>query len=604
MMKKVIIFTLIFSLNFCYPIFAHKPYTLEKIIITKKDLSSDSIKNNYATEILREEDIKEKRLNSIVDLLEYVSGVDLRYRGGFGIQGDLSLRGSTYEQVALLIDGIKVIDPQTGHHNLNIPLTIFDIERIEVVKEGISSLYGAGALAGSINIVTKRPDKKALNVETIFGQHALFGQTVSFSLPAENVSVRASFDHKVSQGARVNTDFEYNTATFIKSFDWDNNSWDTLFGYQKKDFGAGYFYSPRMPDSEEHIEAIFLRSSLDFGSLKNNLFLRRHQDKFIWTRGKKPAWRGRYNYHKTYIYGGNLQFDLPVKYGDFLFGTEIVREEINSTNLGKHSRLNEAFSLGFIPQLKNNLTLDCRIRFDHYQKWDGQESFNVALGYKIDERLSFKSSLSHSFRIPSFTELYYSDPGNIGNPNLEVEKSNNFRVGLDFKEKFLDLILEGFLRKGRNLIDWTSTEPDPTKRIWQATNLGRVDFRGIDFIFRLKPKNKYLEKLSFSYTYMEKDKKATGFFSKYALDILKHQFILSLKQQFLGLNLDWQLSYNERYYGETYFVGNLYISKKIRKGFILEPFIKIDNFTDTQYSEIAGVLQPGRWIKIGTRFEW
>lgn len=127
----------------------------------------------------------------------------------------------------------------------------------------------------------------------------------------------------------------------------------------------------------------------------------------------------------------------------------------------------------------------------------------------------------------------------------------------------------------------------------------------MDFIFKLRTPLSYLEKIFFSYTYMEADKKAAGFLSKYALDILKHQFILDIRQSLIGLDLDWQLSYNERYYGETYFVGNLYVAKKfISKNFIFEPFLKIDNFSNTKYSELAGVIQPGRWVKAGLRFEW
>jgi iron complex outermembrane receptor protein len=179
-------------------------------------------------------------------------------------------------------------------------------------------------------------------------------------------------------------------------------------------------------------------------------------------------------------------------------------------------------------------------------------------------------------------------------------------VGLDFQEGYVGFSLDGFFRRGRNLIDWTRTSTtDP----WQVTNLGRVDFKGIDFVSRIKPHINYkdlnLEQITFSYTYTEADKKTEGFLSKYALDILKHKFILSIDHSLSGLSLAWQLSYQERYYGEMYFVGNVYMAKKIAgRNFILEPFIKIDNFTDTKYSEVGGVLQPGRWAKTGLKWEW
>jgi iron complex outermembrane receptor protein len=599
----------IFVLNFPCLGFAEEPYTLEKIVVRANGDSLDgtSLKNNYSVETYTSLDLKEKNLNSVADLLDYVSGIDLRYRGPMGIQGDLSLRGSGFEQVAVLIDGVKVMDPQTGHHNLDIPLTLFDIEKIEVIKEGSSAFYGAGALAGSVNIVTKKPAKKVFNLDTLFGEHALFGQALSLSLPLKDISTRLSFDHKISKAARPNTDFEYNTASFYMSKDFVDSSLEAIFGYQKKDFGADSFYSNLFPEEEEHTETIFIRtgleSRLNFGLLKDNIFFRKHRDKFVLRRNNPAS----INYHTTYVYGLDSALSLPLKYGEFLLGIDTGRDEINSTNLGKHTRIYEAGSFGFIPDLGDKLTSDLRLRFDHYQKWGWQDSYNFGLGYYIlDTKLKVKASVSHAFRIPSFTELYYRDAANIGNPNLRVEESDNFRLGWDYKRDLIFLSLDGYLRRGHNLIDWTrSSKSNP----WQATDLGRVDFTGIEFILKLNSglnfKGAKLERCAFSYNYTHADKKSSGFFSKYALDILKHQFILDMYTAILNLNLDWQLSYNQRYYGENYFVVNLYIAKKIKnKDFTLEPFVRIDNLTNTKYCEVQGVIQPARWIKTGLRFEW
>jgi iron complex outermembrane receptor protein len=156
------------------------------------------------------------------------------------------------------------------------------------------------------------------------------------------------------------------------------------------------------------------------------------------------------------------------------------------------------------------------------------------------------------------------------------------------------------------LIDWTRTA---TSDPWQATNLGQIDFTGIEFNSKLNTnlKSKYLnlENVAFSYNYTHADKKASGFYSKYALDILKHQYLLDIYTSIVGLNFNWQLSYNQRYYGETYFVGNIYIGKRFTNGNLtFEPFLKMDNFSNAKYTEVAGVLQPGRWIKSGLKFEW
>lgn len=588
---------------------AEEERALERIVVTPgtDSLGPSAAKGLYSAQVLSSREIKMENPDSLADLLQGVAGVDLRYRSPSGIQGDLSLRGSTYEQVAVLIDGIKVNDPQTGHHNLDIPLTAYDIERLEVIKDGDSSLYGAGALAGSTNFVLKKPTKQGLKVGAVFGQHALYGESFSLTVPERILSARVSYEHKISKAARPNTDFQYYTASVYLNKDLNNSLLDVLFGYQKKDFGADSFYSNLFPEEEEHTETLFFKGGLDnqlnIGSFKNNVFFRKHRDKFILNRNNPVS----VNYHTTYIYGLTSRLNAPTKAGEVILGLDLDREEINSTNLGKHDILYEAFSLGFIPQLAAKLDADCRVRFDHYRQWGWQESYNFGLEYAIIEnRLKINGSVSRSFRIPSFTELYYDTAGNQGDPNLKVEHGDNFKVGMDFKDGGFQLSLDGFIRRGYNLIDWTRlSESDP----WRATNLGRVDFRGAEFTTswsqQSNPDKAILEKVAFSYTYMDADKRASGFFSKYALDILKHQLLMVTYSQLFGMELGCQLSYNQRYYGETYFLGDLYIGKKLAKnGLICEPFLKIENFTNTKYSEISGVILPGRWIKGGVKFEW
>lgn len=599
-LKMKIIYGIILAFFlFLTPLFSAEPYALDKIVV--KTQSQEGF------ESFNIEGIGEGDATFTYDVLNYVPGIDLRNRSPMGIQGDLSLNGSNFEEVAVAIDGINVMDPQTGHHNLDIPLTIFDVERINVDKIGDSSLYGAGAFAGSVNMVVKKPTQKKFNLEALFGEHALFGQALSLTFPSEVISGRFSFDHKKAQAAVPNTDFENQTASLYLTKDYEFADLDLLAGYQKKDFGADSFYSNLYPEEEEHTEIYFYKTGAKFklnpGFFKTSLYLRKHNDKFILQRNNPTS----VNYHTTYVYGFDSNFERPVKYGKALLGFNIVEEEINSTNLGKHSRRHEGATLGFSLDPAGRLRSNFNFGVDYYQKWNWQESFNLGLGYYlIDNKLKINGAVSRSYRLPSFTELYYSDPGNKGNPNLKEEYSYNFRLGLDFANEFLETGLAGFLRRGYNLIDWTrsvSTQP------WQATNLGRVDYSGLEFNFKINPNAdfKFLKvpKVGFSYNYMYANRKANGFQSKYALDILKHQYLLDIYTLVCGLKLNWQFSYNDRYYSDNYFVGNIYLGKKFEtKDFSLEPFVSVDNFTNTQYSEVGGVLQPGRWIKTGLKFQW
>ena len=577
----ILILTVILNLILLPLSFADEDYALERIVVTGASGSKQS--RNYPSETISAKDIQAKKVNSIPDIFKYASGVDLRYRGTSGVQGDLSIRGSTYEQVAVLIDGIRINDLQTGHHNLDIPLTSMDIEKIEVIKQG----------AGSINIVTKKPLKKSMSLEMSAGAHALYGQAFSCDMPGKNFSNSFSFEHKTSNGARPNTDFDYQTFSYIFNKDWVNNSLNFLAGYQDKDYGADSFYSNLYKEEEEHTKTLFLKTGLDTDmssyDLKNSIFLRRHHDKFILNRNNPSLSQ---NIHTTYSYGIHSGISVPVKRGDMESGFEISRDTIDSTNLGKNTRMNEAYFLGFNPEPGYKLEPSARFRIDHFQNWSYQSSFDAGLGYwLIDNKLKIKSCFSHSFRGPSFTELYYSDAANQGNSDLKVEKSDNYSLGLEANYNNIPVACDAFLRKVKNMIDYT--RPTVTD-IWQATNLGSVDFKGVE-----------LKAGPLSYTYMEANRNNSGFLSKYALDILKHQLMLNLNRNVLGIKIDWHMSYNERKFGETYFVGDLCVSKVFEnKNNSMEPFLKIDNFTDTEYSEISGVTQPGRWTQAGIRLKW
>ncbi|MDP2920749.1 MAG: TonB-dependent receptor [Candidatus Omnitrophota bacterium] len=586
------IFIIILNFAICLSCFAEEDYaTLEKIVITAESTESES--QSYPSETFSSADINDKKINSVPDAFRHASGVDLRYRGTSGVQGDASIRGSTYEQVAISIDGIKINDPQTGHHNLDIPLTSFDIERMDILKQGASSFYGAGALSGGINIVSKKPLKKSTELTAMGGQHALFGQGFSFCMPGKDLSSSFSFEHKTTNGARPNTDFDYETYSCILTKDWRDNSMDFVAGYQDKEFGADSFYSNLYKEEEEHTKTLFLKTGLDTDlsscNLNNSIFLRRHHDKFILNRNN-PSFSQ--NTHTTYSYGIHSGAVWPVKYGDIETGFEISRDTIDSTKLGKNTRMNEALFLGFRPETGSRIEPDARFRIDHFQNWSFQKSSNLGLGYwLIEDSLKIKSSYSRSFRGPSFTELYYSDAANKGDSDLKVEKSDNYNAGVEAKLYDIKVECSGFLRKVKNTIDYTR----PTANdVWQATNLGNVDYKGVEF--RAGP---------LSYTYIEADRNNSGYLSKYALDILKHQLMLNLNHDIEGVKINWFLSYSERKFGETYFKGDVAVSKTFKqKDSEIEPFLKIDNFTDTEYSEISGVTQPGRWTQAGIRLKW
>jgi iron complex outermembrane receptor protein len=579
--------------------FAEEPRQLERIVVKAKAGAGSAV-CGVAEEEVSAQEIEAWGSEALVPLLGRSATVDLRQRSA--MQADLSLRGATYEQAAVAIEGINLNDPQTGHHNLDLPLTSFDVEKITLAKEGASSFYGAGALAGSVDFALKPVQKRVFSAEAEYGQNALFGQAFSFSLPRKNWQARLSLEHRLAKAARPNTDFEHATSSLYLKRDFSCGSADFLFGYQKKDFGADSFYSNLFPEEEEHTRTLLWKAGLQGDDYRGSLYLRQHRDKFILRRNNPAS----VNYHTTYKYGLNARKEMGAGPGRALFILDCGNEEINSTNLGKHSRLFNALAAGFSLPEGKKIVAAFTARLDYFQKRGAQYSYNFDAGYNLISGLKLKARASHSLRLPSFTELYYSDAANKGNDQLKVERSDNFSAGGEFSLSGFSASAAWFLRRGSNLIDWTRPAANS---VWQATNLGRVDFSGGEFSARWQPpqKIKWLrsEEIAFSYLYIEHDRKTSGFLSKYALDILKHKYALNAGFFICGVNFSWQLSYCQRYYGETYFLADIFLSRKINAGAaVWEPFLRIDNLANTSYSEVGGVLQPGRWIRGGLRLKW
>ena len=126
---------------------------LRKIEVVKNQpgIASESLR--IVTTLTRN-DIANLPVRSINELLDYVPGIDVRSRGTNGVQADITMRGGTFDQVIILLNGINITDPQTGHQNLDLPVDISVIDRIEVLQGTALNVFGLSAFSGAINIIT------------------------------------------------------------------------------------------------------------------------------------------------------------------------------------------------------------------------------------------------------------------------------------------------------------------------------------------------------------------------------------------------------------------------------------------------------------------
>lgn len=541
----------------------------------------------------------------VTDIVNELPFIDVRERGAKGVQADINIRGATFEESAVLINGVRVNDPQTGHHNMDIPFTLMDLENIELVRGGASALYGPDAFGGVLNFVTKVPAEREINTAFSFGQHGYLREAVSITQPVKNFKNRISFERSDSSGYRGgDTNFDITTFSFDSLLDVDDAEIEMIGGYSYKDFGASTFYSSRYPKEHESTDTrlgiIRAKFNGDAVTVEPKLYYRRHWDRFILD-NDRPFWSR--NTHKTYTLGADIQTTVVTNLGTIIFGTELSQDKIDSTNIDKHKRDREGLFLGYNHTFPLGFLVSGNIRADRFSRFGWELSPQAGLGYGINDKIILRGSVNRAYRIPSFTDLYYLDAANIGDRGLKPESAWSYEAGMDYKDRFAAVSTTVFNRNAKGVIDWAR---DSNNEPWQAVNTGKIDTFGVENLVEIKPgeifKGVSIEKISAGYDFINSYKHGgAALFSKYALDYMRHNVSLGVTGKFpFGVEDTFKFSYKRRIGRRGYFLLENKVRKKTRiAGFDAELYIEGTNLLNTSYEEIAGVPAPGIWIICG-----
>ena len=606
-MRKVIVFTLLLS-SITSAVFSEEPHKLGKIVVTPSRLSPDLTEVSRSVEVLDADALDYSTYSAIPDAIGNVSNIDIRRRGPSGVQADVSIRGTTFEQNTVLIDGVKVNDPQTGHFNMDLPITMADVDRVEILKGPASSLYGPNAFGGVINIITKKPDDRKVVLSSTGGSHDYFQGGISANYPlGELIKNRFSFEESRSTGYMPETEFNIISLADYLSMVTGAGTYDFLFGYLKKDFGADSFYSNLFSNEDEHTDTRFFKisSALESGNLKiePKLFLRRHKDKFALDRNR-PGWQT--NYHTTYNYGTEMNFSLENPFLDTAYGFEVSRDTIDSTSLQTHTRTKDGIYFELSPHMVDDLHVNIGMRADYFSGFGWENSPSINVSYPMPRGFVLRALVGRAYRIPTFTDLFYNDSGNIGNPNLRPESSWTYEAGMDYNKGPMSLAATFFHRDSYDTIDWTRLT---AKEPWRASNIGSVSTNGFESSFQFFPKKIDrafpIEKVFVSHTALDNYAKHDRL-SKYALDYLKQHITGGIEYNIFGFNNAWVLNYKKRIGDSGFMVVDTKISKYIfqKDKVTLEAFFDISNLFDIAYSEQSDIPMPGRWVKAGVKFEF
>ena len=610
----------------------------DSIAVSLSELQVNANRNKLYSEmgrvltIVDKAEIARLSVQSIDQLLDYVAGLDIRQRGTNGTQADISVRGGSFDQVLVLLNGVNITDPQTGHFNLDIPLNLSDVSRVEILEGSSARVLGPNAFSGAINIVTENTEKHALNAELTAGSFNYFAQSVSGSLGTDRFHTFASISHKSSSGYASNTDFDLSSAFIQSTFNTVNaGKFDLQLATQLKAFGAGGFYSLAFPNQYENSKTFL--AALNWNVKKGNFeysaqgYWRRHHDRFELDFNKPAGW----NYHLTDVTGGKASLAYLSEFGKTTLGVDIRNEHIFSNVLGTHidsmrapletngfftKEANRILETGYIDQTLNlNKWYFSLGAASTYTTTYGLNTFGgLDIACSISDYVQVFADVNTAVRLPTFTDLYYIGPQHTANPDLKPEHSQTFEVGTKIVHPQWKLDLAGYYRLGQNVIDWV--KPSPTAN-WISENLTDVNALGADLSAEYRFRHSFMRKLAINYSYLQLDKSASNFISKYALDYLKHKVVLIVDHSiWKNVSASWNVAYLDR--SGTYDANSVYGAPSIIQNFTpyvmfngrllwshkkCDVYADVNNILNTSYADYGGLNQPGTSVNVGIRMK-
>lgn len=584
---------------------------LGEVIIKENRIEIPFNKISRNVSIISRKDIETTPARSLQEVLSFTPGVDVRQRGVSGVQGDIGIRGGGFEQTLMLINGIKMTDPQTGHHIMNIPIPLQAIQRVEVMKGPASRIYGQNAYAGAINIVTMLPENRGLNVQAYGGDFGMKGisavSSLPINLPFGKYKQTLSVSHDASNGHWYNSDYKVSNIFYEGGMELnDKNELRTMIGYTDRTFGANGFYTNRFPDQWESIQTFLASLSHTYNYenfyLQSRAYWRKNTDEFR-LRRNEPAFFT--NNHVSDVLALEFNGRYVSKIGTSGFGIEGRKEQIESSNLGNRERSFLGVFAEHRIEFWDDFDFRAGLYSNYYNEYGWKHFPGAELGYQITHSSRVYTNYGASYRIPSFNDLYYEDPSNFSNPDLVPEEAQSFEVGYKLNKQRIRFEFVYFHRYTENLIDWNRqpSEIVPNPNRWTPRNISEVTFQGIEtglqYALNLGSRNFRLNEISLSYNYIDANlNQAIGVESRTSLTALRHQAIAGIQSEFFtNLELNVKARYIERMSLDPYFLMDIRVDYNRLKTFGV--FAEASNVTNAEYVEAGFVQMPGRWFRAG-----
>ncbi|MFN6293247.1 MAG: TonB-dependent receptor plug domain-containing protein [Bacteroidota bacterium] len=623
----------------------------------KLNIAADDLGSNIT--ILSRKDIANIPVQTTAELLGYIEGLDLRQRGPNGVQADIQIQGGTFDQVLVLIDGVRLTDPQTGHHMLNLMVPPEAIERIEIIKGAAARRYGMNALSGVVNIVTLKTANPGVYATGYTGSgfnkdtttqntYNNKGLRLMAGLQGNGIQGWVSAGYDQGNGYRHNTDFRtFRSSVKLSSIPTKETDVQLYFlgGIIHNAFGANGFYAaPADKNSFETVNtqlgSVGAIKKLKTGQLEAKINARYNNDHYVFVRTNPALYQ---NFHNSTTFMPEITYNVSGEFWQMALGVEARKEWMESSNLGNHDRT----FYGNYVDIATTPLRGVKVNFGMYRLYSketgqifypGADILVALLRHKQLGRpkFNFFASWGTGQRLPTFTDLYYSGPSNLGNPNLLPESARTIEMGLRKTGRKIHAQAGIFRRTQQQMIDRIK---DSLTSPWQPVNLMGDNFLIEGFECRVMgSKNinyaspfEKLGLLSVRWTLGATQLRQLSFdalmkgYSQYAVNFLPKQYMASLNLQTkYGVQLTTQYRYSQRSAtgfdaGSGYSMLDMRLVYGIKRKILIAPmtylpdetpapikwpyqysiWVNAQNLLNTQYKEIASVPLMPRWITFG-----